>query len=134
MKPGFIFVILTATALLVSSSPSWALENQANAPQEAASKTKANPREAIDARRKAAARIKPIDINNATSGELKKLPGISDAEAARIIAGRPYASKAWLVTNSIIDRGIYENLKHLIIAKQPYKDAAKNAAIYSKKK
>jgi len=64
---------------------------------------------------------------------LKKLPGISDTDAAKIIAGRPYGSKAWLVTNNIIDAAVYEGLKQQVIAKQPGQDAAKNAALYSKK-
>ena len=88
----------------------------------------------IAEQRKAAAAIEQIDINNAGADELKRLPGITDAEAAKLIAGRPYATKAWLVTKNIIDPAIYGNIKALIIAKQPYKEAARNAAIYEKKK
>lgn len=76
--------------------------------------------------------LKQVDINSASKDELKKLPSVTDADADKIIAGRPYGSKAWLVANKIVDAGTYENIKKLIIAKQPYKDAAKNAAIYKK--
>lgn len=72
-------------------------------------------------------------MQGATREQLKKLPGIGNAEADKIIAGRPYATKAHLVTQNIIARGVYENIKKLIIAKQPYKDGAKNAALYKKK-
>jgi DNA uptake protein ComE-like DNA-binding protein len=75
---------------------------------------------------------KPVDINSAKSSELMKLPGVKAAEAAKIIAGRPYSSKADLVARNIIDAATYENLRKRIIAKQPYKDAARNAAIYAK--
>lgn len=59
-----------------------------------------------------------VDINHASKEELKKLPGITDAYADRIIAGRPYLSKANLVTHGIIPDGVYEPIKHRIIAKQ----------------
>lgn len=86
----------------------------------------------IAERRKAMAKIKPVDINSANEKQLKKLPGIGDAEAKRIIAGRPYASKVWLVTNGVIGEGPYSNIKHLIIAKQPFKTIEENAAVYEK--
>ncbi|UCH16460.1 MAG: helix-hairpin-helix domain-containing protein, partial [Burkholderiales bacterium] len=40
-----------------------------------------------------AAKEKLIDVNSASRAELKTLPGIGDAEADKIIAGRPYLSK-----------------------------------------
>ncbi|MCX7171645.1 MAG: helix-hairpin-helix domain-containing protein, partial [Proteobacteria bacterium] len=80
-----------------------------------------------------AAKIKLVDINGASAEQLKTLPGVSDAEAAKIIAGRPYATKAHLVTRNIIPVGTYEGLKKQVIAKQPNKDAADNAALYAPK-
>lgn len=62
-----------------------------------------------------------VDINHASKEELKKLPGITDAYAGRIIAGRPYLSKANLVTHGIIPDGIYEPIKHRIVAKQDFR-------------
>jgi DNA uptake protein ComE-like DNA-binding protein len=82
---------------------------------------------------KASAKVKLVDINSATAKELKTLPGIGDAEAAKIIAGRPYGSKAWLVTKGILPEAKYPAIKALVVAKQPFKDAAKNAAIYKNK-
>ena len=75
----------------------------------------------------------PIELNNASRAQLETLPGIGPAESARIVAGRPYGSKAWLVTNKILDPDAYSNIKQLIVAGQPSKDAGKNAAIYQKK-
>ena len=63
-------------------------------------------------------RTKPVDINHASKSELKTLPGVGDVEAARIIAGRPYGSKAYLVTKGIILRGLYEGVKNQVIAGQ----------------
>jgi competence protein ComEA len=63
-------------------------------------------------------KAKPVDINSASKAELKKLTSIGDAEADRIIAGRPYLSKADLVTRNIIPRGVYEQIRQQIIAVQ----------------
>lgn len=62
--------------------------------------------------------IKAVDINSASKAELKTLPGIDDARAAKIIAGRPYRSKAFLVTNNIIPLGTYDQIRKQIIAIQ----------------
>ncbi len=61
---------------------------------------------------------KLVDINSANREQLKTLPGIGDAEAAKIIAGRPYLSKADLATNKILPTGVYLSIRKLIIAKQ----------------
>lgn len=137
MKHRLTSLTLAAAALLLGSNLAFAADTQAATPQAAASTAKPSPNSANSkaaAKPKAAAKVKLVDINRASSAELKKLPGIDDAAAAKIIAGRPYGSKAWLVTNNIIDAAAYEGLKQQVIARQPNKDAAKNAALYNKKK
>jgi competence protein ComEA len=62
--------------------------------------------------------VKLLDINSAAKAELKTLPGIDEVRADKIIAGRPYGSKAFLVTRNIIPAGVYEQIKNQIIAKQ----------------
>jgi competence protein ComEA len=66
-----------------------------------------------------------IDINSASRAQLKTLPGIGEAEADKIVAGRPYLSKADLATHNMIPTGIYLSLKNRIIAKQPTKTKRK---------
>jgi competence protein ComEA len=61
---------------------------------------------------------KIIDINRASKAELKTLQGVDEVLAAKIIAGRPYLSKANLVTHNILPAGLYMQLKQQIIAKQ----------------
>jgi competence protein ComEA len=69
--------------------------------------------------------VKLVDINSASRAELKTLPGIGDAEAAKIIAARPYLSKADLATNNVLPTGVYIALKDRIIAKPMGKPVAK---------
>ncbi|MEO7362407.1 MAG: helix-hairpin-helix domain-containing protein [Gemmatimonadaceae bacterium] len=59
-----------------------------------------------------------VDINHATVKELKNIPGIGDANAAKIIAGRPYANKSQLVSKKIINANLYETIQGMIIAKK----------------
>ena len=62
-----------------------------------------------------------LDINTATLDELKALPGIGDAYAARIVKGRPYSAKNQLTQKGIIPDAAYSKIQDKIIAKQPRK-------------
>ncbi len=66
----------------------------------------------------AAAPAKPVDINAASMGELKSIPGIGDAYANKIMGGRPYKNKAQLKTRNILPDAVYEKVKDRIVAKQ----------------
>jgi len=93
--------------------------------------TKAGAKNAVvDAKTAAAAKV--VDINTASEAELKAIPGIGDAFAAKIIAGRPYAKKDQLKSRNILPAPVYEKTKDLLIAKQAVKEAAKPAAAKKK--
>lgn len=59
-----------------------------------------------------------IDINSATEAELRVLPGIGEARARAIIAGRPYRGKDELVRKNIVPQGVYDGIQARIVARQ----------------
>ncbi|MDP1648156.1 MAG: helix-hairpin-helix domain-containing protein [Rubrivivax sp.] len=73
-----------------------------------------------------AAPVKLVDINGANRAQLKALPGIGDAEADKIIAGRPYLSKAELVTKNVLPTGPYLSLKDRVVAMPRIKPKGKS--------
>lgn len=63
-------------------------------------------------------KLKPVDINHASKEVLMFMLKIDDSLASRIIAGRPYPTKARLLTNHILTEAEYTSLKDRVIAGQ----------------
>lgn len=101
---GFLLLVLALGAGAVSP------QGGASAPAGAASRPTAAAASAAVAKR--------IDINSASAAQLATLPGISLADAQRIVAGRPYLSKTDLATRKVLPEGLYIQNKDRIVAIQ----------------
>lgn len=57
-----------------------------------------------------------VDINNASAADLKALPGVTDAEAAKIVQGRPYKDPNDLVSRKILPESTFSKIKDRVTA------------------
>jgi hypothetical protein len=60
-----------------------------------------------------------VDLNTASEKELAKLPGLTDEDASRIVANRPYGDKRGLLRKNVIGPGKYEKVEDYVYASQP---------------
>ena len=63
-------------------------------------------------------RDKPLDLNTATKDQLLSLPGVTAAEANRVIAGRPYTEPGDVVTRRIMPKVEYDKIADRVTAKK----------------
>ncbi|HYO81683.1 MAG TPA: helix-hairpin-helix domain-containing protein [Bryobacteraceae bacterium] len=57
-----------------------------------------------------------IDVNTASAEQLASVPGIGEAYAKKIIAGRPYKAKNELLQKKVLPAGVYQKAKDRIVA------------------
>jgi helix-hairpin-helix protein len=69
-----------------------------------------------------------IDLNRATAEQIAGLPGLSEADAERIVGNRPYATKDDLVRRGVLTEERFEAIQDRVYLSQPSADTAKPRA------
>ena len=95
-------------------SPQELREKTAQATAEAKSDAKA----VADGIREGWNRNQAVDLNSASKEQLVSLPGMTSAEADRVIAGRPYGEPGELVTRRIVPKAEYDKIADRVTAKR----------------
>ena len=120
LRYGYAFAILLLAALAGCTQ-------QQRSPQELKEKTAEATAEAKSDAKAVAEGIregwnrntnKPLDLNSATKEQLLSLPGVTSAEADRVIAGRPYADPGELVKRHILPKAEYDKIADRVTAKR----------------
>jgi competence protein ComEA len=59
----------------------------------------------------------PLDLNTASLDDLKKVPGLKDADAKKITEGRPYSKSSDLVDKKILSPELFDTVKSFVTVK-----------------
>jgi len=59
-----------------------------------------------------------VELNTASRSQLASLPGLSDADADRIIANRPYGAKEGLLRKKVLGQQKYEQIQDYVYVAQ----------------
>lgn len=62
-----------------------------------------------------AASMAPVNVNAASTDDLRKLPGIGKGRAASIVAHRPYDAPEDLVAKKAISQSLFDRIKDKVV-------------------
>jgi competence protein ComEA len=85
---------------------------------EATAEVKSDAKAVAEGIREGWSRDKPLDLNTATKEQLLSLPGVTSAEADRVITGRPYSEPSEVVTRRIMPKAEFDKIANQVTAKK----------------
>ena len=116
-KYSFVSAIILLGALAGCTQPQNSQELKEKTAQ-ATAEVKRDAKAVAAGIREGWSRDKPLDLNIATKEQLLSLPGVTEAEADRVIAGRPYNDPNDLVKRHIMPKAEYDKIADQVTAKK----------------
>ena len=110
LYPGAILLLVSLLSCIQPDNPQDLKEKTAKATADAKRDAKA----VAEGIREGWSRNKPLNLNTATKDQLLTLPGITDTEADRIIAERPYHETDELVSRHVLPKSKYDRIADLV--------------------
>ena len=116
--PKTLFLCVGLSLLLAGCTQQKTPDQIRQETAEATAKLKTNAKAVVQGVREGLKAGQLEDINSASKDDLLKLPGLTDEQADRIIAGRPYSTTHDLVSRRIIGEAEYNQIKGNIEVKK----------------
>jgi len=110
---------MVALAALLAVTMAYAQQGASSATSTPA--TSSAPAKAAKATKMTAKKVTHVaktDLNSASKEDLMKLPGVTDETAEKIVAARPFKTKAELRSKGIVTKKEYAKIAMKVIAKQ----------------
>jgi competence protein ComEA len=85
---------------------------------QATAEVKSDAKAVAEGIREGWSRDNPLDLNTATKAQLLALPGMTESEADRVLAGRPYGEPIEVVTRRILPKAEYDRISDQITARK----------------
>jgi len=109
-----VMLLLLALAGCTQQNPQELKEKTAQATAE----VKRDARAVAQGIREGWSRDKPLDLNSASKEQLVTLPGMTEAQADRVIGGRPYSDPHELLSRGILRKAEYQKIADRVVAKK----------------
>jgi competence protein ComEA len=109
MTKTHILALMVVVALVAGTglAPSDGLAQQTPTPAAPKPSTPAPP-----------AAMKKVDINKASLDDLKKVPGLDESMAKKVVDGRPFKNVDELLSKKILSKDVFDKVKPLLMASQ----------------
>jgi DNA uptake protein ComE-like DNA-binding protein len=115
---GRFFVAIVFVGVLAGCAPNQNPQELKEKTAHATAELKSDAKAVAAGVREGWSRDKPLNVNTATREQLTNLPGVTGAQADRVIDGRPYDDPGDLVKRGILPKSEFDKISDRLTAKR----------------
>ena len=112
-----VAIVLVGSALTGCTKQQESPEQIRQQTAQATAEAKSDAKAVAEGLREGWNRDRRLNLNSASKGQLLELPGMSESEADRVVAARPYGSPDDLVSRRVISKAEYDKISDRVEAK-----------------